>query len=69
MNVEKKRNVMTICRLQTQTQIMIKKKHVDNVEYLNPLGSEINGANYTNEIKTRIAMAKTAFNKKAIFNV
>jgi hypothetical protein len=38
---------------------------VDNVEYFNYLGSIItNDARCTRENKSRIAMAKTAFNKK-----
>jgi hypothetical protein len=45
--------------------IMIHKKQLDNVEYFNYLGSMItNDARYTGEIKSGIATAKAAFNKK-----
>jgi hypothetical protein len=44
---------------------MIDQKQLENVECLKYLGSLItNDARYTREIKSRIAMAKTAFNKK-----
>jgi hypothetical protein len=42
---------------------MIDKKQLENVEYFNYLGSMItNDARCKCEIKSRIAMAKTAFN-------
>jgi hypothetical protein len=44
---------------------MIDQKQLENVEYLNYLGSMItNDARCTHEIKSRIAKAKAAFNKK-----
>jgi hypothetical protein len=44
---------------------MIDQKQLENVEYFNYLGSMItNDARCTLEIKSRIAMAKGAFNKK-----
>jgi hypothetical protein len=43
---------------------MIDQKELDNVEYFNYLGSITNDARCTREIKSRIAMAKAAFNKK-----
>jgi hypothetical protein len=44
---------------------MIDEKQLANVEYFNYLGSMItNDARCTREIKSRIAMAKAAFNKK-----
>jgi hypothetical protein len=44
---------------------MIDQKQLENVEYLNYLGSMItNDARCTREIKSRIAMAKAAFNNK-----
>jgi hypothetical protein len=44
---------------------MIDKKQLENVEYFNYLGSMItNDARCTREIKSRIAMAKAAFDKK-----
>jgi hypothetical protein len=44
---------------------MIDLKQLENVEYLNYLGSMItNDATCTREIKSRIAMAKAAFNNK-----
>jgi hypothetical protein len=46
-------------------KIMIDQKQLENVEYFNYLGSIItNDARCTREIKSRIAMAKAAFNKK-----
>jgi hypothetical protein len=44
---------------------MIDQKQLENVEYFNYLGSmTTNDARCTREIKSRIAMAKAAFNKK-----
>jgi hypothetical protein len=44
---------------------MIDQKQLKNVEYFSYLGSMItNDARCTREIKSRIAMAKAAFNKK-----
>jgi hypothetical protein len=44
---------------------MIDQKQLENVEYFYCLGSMItNDARCTREIKSRIAMAKTAINKK-----
>jgi hypothetical protein len=37
------------------------------VEYFNSLGSLISDASCTHKMKTRIAMAKTAFNKETLF--
>jgi hypothetical protein len=46
-------------------KIMIDQKQLENVEYFNYLGSMItNDARCTRETKSRIAMAKAAFNKK-----
>jgi hypothetical protein len=46
-------------------KITIDEKQLENVEYLNSLGSMItNDARCTRVIKSRIAMAKAAFNKK-----
>jgi hypothetical protein len=43
-------------------------KQLENVGYFSCLVSMINGARYTWEIKSRIAMAKVAFSKKkAVF--
>jgi hypothetical protein len=48
---------------------MIDQKQLQNVEYLNYLGSMItNDARCTREIKSRIAMTKAAFNKKKTFH-
>jgi hypothetical protein len=64
MNVEKTK-VMRISRQPSSIQIMIDQKQLENVEYFNYLGSLItNGARCTHEIKSRIALAKAAFNKK-----
>jgi hypothetical protein len=64
INVEKSK-VMRISRQPYPMKIMIDKKQLDNVQYFNYLGSMItNDAKYIREIKSRIAMAKAAFNKK-----
>jgi hypothetical protein len=64
MNVEKTK-VMRISRQPSPIKIMIDQKQLENVEYLKYLGSMItNDARCTHEIKSRIAMAKAAFNKK-----
>jgi hypothetical protein len=47
---------------------MTDQKQLENVEYFNYLGSMItNDAKRTREIKSRISMAKAAFNKKTLF--
>jgi hypothetical protein len=44
---------------------MIDQKQLENVEFFKYLGSMLtNDVRYTCEIKSRIAMAKVAFNKK-----
>jgi hypothetical protein len=49
-------------------QIMIDQKQPDNVEYCNYLGIMVtNYARCTRAIKSRIAMAKAAFNKEKTF--
>jgi hypothetical protein len=64
MNVEKTK-VMRISGQPSPMKIMIDQKQLENVEYFNYLGSMItNDARCTHEIKSRIAMAKAAFNKK-----
>jgi hypothetical protein len=56
---------MRISRQPSPIQIMIEQKQPENVECLNYLGSMItNDARCIREIKSRIAMAKAAFNKK-----
>jgi hypothetical protein len=67
MNV-KKTKVMSISRQPSPIKIMIDQKQLENVEYFTYLGSMItNDARSTREIKSRIAMAKAAFNKKTLF--
>jgi len=64
MNVEKTK-VMRISRQPSPVTIMIDQKQVENVEYFKYLGSMLtNDGRCTCEIKSRIAMAKAAFNKK-----
>jgi hypothetical protein len=63
MNVEKSK-VMRISRQPFPIKIKIDQKQLENVEYFNSLGSMINNARCTREIKSRIAMAIAAFNKK-----
>jgi hypothetical protein len=48
-------------------KIVIDQKQLENVEYFSYLGRVINDARCTREIKSRIAMAKAAFNKKNLF--
>jgi hypothetical protein len=67
MNVEKTK-VMRISRQPYPIKIMIDQKQLENVEYFNYLGCMItHDARYACEIKSRIAMAKAAFNKKTLF--
>jgi hypothetical protein len=64
INVEKTK-VMRISRQPAPMKIMIDQKQLENVAYFDYLGSMItNDARCTREIKSRIAMAKAAFNKK-----
>ena len=64
MNVEKTK-VMRISRQPYLVEIMTDQKQLENVEYFNYLGSIItNDARCTGEIKSRISMAKAAFNKE-----
>ena len=46
---------------------MIDQKQPENVEYFNYFGSMVNAAGSTGEIKSRIATAKAASNKKTLF--
>jgi hypothetical protein len=63
--VWEKAKVMRISRQPSPMKIMIDQKQLENVEYFNYLGSMItNDARCTGEIKSRIVMAKAAFNKK-----
>jgi len=64
MNVEKTK-VMRISRQTFPVQIMIDQKHLQNVEYLNYLCNVItHEVRFTRKMKSRIVMAKAAFNKK-----
>ena len=64
MNVEKTK-VMRISRQPSSVTIMTDQKQLENVECLKYLGSMLsNNGRCTCEIKSRIAMAKAAFNKK-----
>jgi len=62
MNVEKTK-VTIISKQPSLIQIMTDQKQPNTVECFNRLGS----IKCTREIKSRIAMAKAAFNKKALF--
>jgi hypothetical protein len=65
-NVEKTK-VMRISRKPFPVKIMIEQKQLQNVEYFKYLGSMLtNDGRCTCEIKSRIAMAKAAFNKKTV---
>jgi hypothetical protein len=64
INVEKT-EVMRLSRQPSPIKMMVDQKQLENVEYFNYLGSMITkDAKCTCEIKSRIAMAKAAFNKK-----
>ena len=64
MSVEKT-NVMRISRQPSQVTIMVDQKQLENVECFKYLGSMLsNDGRCTCEIKSRILMAKAAFNKK-----
>ena len=69
MNV-KKTKVMRISRQPYPVTIIIEQKQLENVECFKYLGSIItNDGRCTCEIKSRIALAKAAFNKKkTLFN-
>ena len=67
MNVDRTK-VMRISVEPSTVQIMIDQKQLENVEYFNCLGSmTTNGARCACDIKYRIVMAKTAFNRKKTF--
>jgi len=56
---------MRISRRPSPVPIVKDQKQPENVEYFNHLGSMItNDARRTRKFKSRIAMAKTTFNKK-----
>jgi hypothetical protein len=64
MNVDKTK-VMRISRQPFPVKFMIDQKQLENVEFFKYLGSMLtNDGRYTCAIKSRIAMAKAAFNKK-----
>jgi hypothetical protein len=64
INVEKTK-VMRISRQPSPVKIMIDQKQLENVESFEYLGSMLtNDGRCACEIKSRIAMAKAAFNKK-----
>jgi hypothetical protein len=60
--------VMRIKRQASTIHIIIHQKQLEKVEYFKYLGSMMtNDAKCTREIKSMIAMAKEAFNKKKAF--
>jgi hypothetical protein len=60
-----KTKVMRLSRQPSQIQITIGQKQLENVKCFDYLGCmKINDATCTHEIKSRIAMAEAAFNKK-----
>jgi menaquinone-dependent protoporphyrinogen IX oxidase len=64
MNVEKTK-VMRLSRQPSQIQIMIGQTQLENVKYFNYMGCiKMNDTTHTCEIKSWIAMAKAAFNRK-----
>ena len=60
--------VMRISRKLSRIQIVIDHRQVGNVECFSYLGFMINDARCTREIKSKIAMAIAAFNKKKTFH-
>jgi len=61
----KKTKVMRISKQTFPVKIMIEEKQIENVECFKYLGSILtNDGRCPCEIKSRIAMAKAAFNKK-----
>jgi hypothetical protein len=61
--------VMRIKRQASTIHIIIHQNQLEKVEYFKCLGIMMtNDAKYTCEIKSRIAMAKEAFNKKKAFS-
>jgi hypothetical protein len=58
------RGGMRISKKPFTVKIMIDQKQLENVKYFNYLGSGINDARCTPEIKSRITMVKVAFNRK-----
>jgi hypothetical protein len=63
-----KTKVMRISRQPSPVTITIDQKQLQNVECFKYLGSMLtNDGRRTCEIKSRIAMAKAAFNKKTLF--
>jgi hypothetical protein len=65
-NAEKTK-VMRISRQPSPAQSMTDQKQLENVEYFNSMGNIItNDASCTCDFKSRIAVAKTAFNKKTL---
>ena len=64
MNVDKTK-VMRISRQPSPVKIMIEQKQLENEEYFKYLGNMLtNDGRCACEMKSRIAMANTAFNKK-----
>jgi hypothetical protein len=56
---------MRISRQPFPVKLMIEQKGLENMEYFKYLGNMLaNNGRWTCEIKSRIAMAKAAFNKK-----
>jgi hypothetical protein len=64
---EKNAKVMRISKQPSPARIVIDQTQPENVEYFNYLSSVINDAICRGEIKSRIAMAKAAFNNMKPF--
>jgi len=61
----KKTEILIISSQPFPAKIMVDQTQLENVKYFKYLGSMLtNDGRYTCEIKSRIAMAKAAFNKK-----
>jgi len=62
-----KTEVKGISRQPSPMQVMTYQKQQENVECIRCLGSMINGARCTWDIKSRISMAKAAFKTKTLY--
>lgn len=67
MNMDKTK-LISISRQPSTAEITIHHAKLENEEYLKYIGSMItNDGTFSRESKSRITMAKTAFNKKSLF--
>jgi hypothetical protein len=65
---EKITKLKGISRQPAPIQVMTDQQQLENVEYFGCLGSMVNGARCTWEIKPRISMAKATFRTKTLYS-